>query len=209
MDDGLGDLRPDAGDDAVRAHQAGGGHGLQQVLGDQGVDGRHAGDVDDGDGRTGVDDALQQRFHHHLGAGAVERADDRQGENPFSQADDGGRQFHHVFLLAGDNRLARLQEHVHRIEAQPVEDRGRFPGGRGQGRRVAGIGLAERREQGLLEGKDEGRGFGRRKTLLAAGGRDFVEIAQDGVPFRGAQVGRIAVANGRREQVQEGVALVA
>ena len=38
----------------------------QQMLGDQGVDRRHTGDIDDGDFRTGIDDALQQRFHHHL-----------------------------------------------------------------------------------------------------------------------------------------------
>ena len=30
-----------------------------------GVDRRHTGDIDDGDLRTGIDDALQQRFHHH------------------------------------------------------------------------------------------------------------------------------------------------
>ena len=43
------DLRPDAADDAVGAHQARRRHGLDQVLRHQRVDGRHAGDVDDGD----------------------------------------------------------------------------------------------------------------------------------------------------------------
>ena len=47
MDDRLRDLRTDAADDAVGAHQTGGRDGLEQVLGDERVDGRHAGDVDD------------------------------------------------------------------------------------------------------------------------------------------------------------------
>ena len=38
--DRLGDLRADAGDDAVGAHQPGGDHGLEDVLGDLGVDRR-------------------------------------------------------------------------------------------------------------------------------------------------------------------------
>jgi hypothetical protein len=67
VDDGLRDLRPDAADDAVGAHQADGRHGLEQVLRHQRVDGRHAGDVDDGDLGARLDDALQQRFHDQLG----------------------------------------------------------------------------------------------------------------------------------------------
>src|SRR6476469_8886225 len=47
-DDGLGDLRADAGDDALRAHQSRRHHGLEQVLGDLRVPRAHAGDVADG-----------------------------------------------------------------------------------------------------------------------------------------------------------------
>ena len=61
MDDRLRDLRPDAADDAVRAHQPGGRDRLQQMLRDQRVHGRHAGDVDDRDLGAGLDDPLQQR----------------------------------------------------------------------------------------------------------------------------------------------------
>ena len=54
---GLRDLRPDAADDALGAHQPRGGDGLEQVLRDQRVDRRHAGDVDDRDAGAGLDDA--------------------------------------------------------------------------------------------------------------------------------------------------------
>ena len=56
----LGDLRPDAGDDAVGADQPSRRHRLQQVLGDLGVDRRQPGDVDDRERRTGVDQRLQE-----------------------------------------------------------------------------------------------------------------------------------------------------
>ena len=56
VDDRLGDLGADAADDALGPHQPGRGHRLQQVLGRQRVDRRHARDVDDGDARTGLDD---------------------------------------------------------------------------------------------------------------------------------------------------------
>ncbi|MCY1412291.1 hypothetical protein D9M71_276910 [compost metagenome] len=68
MNDGLGNLWAHPADDAIGTHQANGSHGFQQVLCHQGIDGGHAGDVDDGNFRAGVDDALQQRLHHHLGA---------------------------------------------------------------------------------------------------------------------------------------------
>ena len=54
VDDRLRDLRADAADDAVGPHQPGGRDRLQQVLGDQRVHRRHAGDVDDRDARAPV-----------------------------------------------------------------------------------------------------------------------------------------------------------
>ena len=81
MHDGLGDLRPDAAEDAVGAHQPRRGNRLDQMLRDQRIDRRHAGDVDDGDLGTGSDDALQQAFHDDLGPRAVERADQRQRQD--------------------------------------------------------------------------------------------------------------------------------
>jgi hypothetical protein len=50
------------------------------VLRDQGIDGRHPGDVDDRDLRARCDNLLQQALHDGLRPGAVERPDQRQGE---------------------------------------------------------------------------------------------------------------------------------
>jgi len=57
--DGLGDLRADAADDAVGAHQADRRDSLEQVLRDQSVDGGHTGDVNDRELGTRLDDASQ------------------------------------------------------------------------------------------------------------------------------------------------------
>src|SRR3546814_17514139 len=59
MDDRLRDLRPDAADDAVRAHEADGGRRLQQVLGPQRVDGRPARDIDAGELRPAFTEGLE------------------------------------------------------------------------------------------------------------------------------------------------------
>ena len=48
VNDGLGDLGPDSADQAIRAHQPGGGHGFQQMLRNQGIHHGNAGDVDNG-----------------------------------------------------------------------------------------------------------------------------------------------------------------
>src|SRR5688572_12932345 len=112
--DGLRDLGPDAADDAVRAHEPRRGDRLQQVLRDQGVHGGHAGDVDDGDGGAVVHDGLQQVLHHHLGARAVEGADEGQGQDALPQLHHRGGQLQQVLLLAVDDLLAALLELVHR-----------------------------------------------------------------------------------------------
>jgi hypothetical protein len=75
VDDGLRDLRADAADNAISTHQPRRGDGLQEVLSGQRVNRGNTGDIDDRDRRAGIDDALKQVFHHHLGASAVERAD--------------------------------------------------------------------------------------------------------------------------------------
>src|SRR5215471_9605335 len=88
MNDRLRDLRADAADYAIGPHQPGRGHGLEQVLRHQRVHRRHSGDVNDGYACAGLDDLLQQALHHHLRPRAVERADQRQGENALPQHDD-------------------------------------------------------------------------------------------------------------------------
>ncbi len=77
MHDGLRDLRSDAADDAVRTHEARCRYGLEKMLRGQRVDGRDAGDIDDRYLRAFIDNVLQQVFHDHLRALAVERANDR------------------------------------------------------------------------------------------------------------------------------------
>ena len=72
MHDGLRNLWANPADDAVRAHQSRGSNGLQQMLGHESIHRRHAGDIDDGDLRIRLYDALQQGFHHHLCPCAVE-----------------------------------------------------------------------------------------------------------------------------------------
>ena len=57
---------------------------------------------------AGLDDLLQQRLHHDLGAGAVERADHRQGQDAVPELHDRRGQFEHLLLLAEDDLLARL-----------------------------------------------------------------------------------------------------
>ena len=52
---------------------------------------------------AGVDDALQEAFHHDLRARAVERADERQREHAVPERDDRRRQLHQLLLLADDD----------------------------------------------------------------------------------------------------------
>ncbi|MNT40005.1 hypothetical protein D3C72_1762950 [compost metagenome] len=151
MHDGLGDLRANAADDAVGPHQADGGDGLEQVLGHQGIDGRYTGDVDDGDLRAGVDDPLQQRFHHHLGALRVQRADHRQGEDAVPQLDHRGRQLQQFFLLALDHRLAGFLKGADGVHAQGVEQFGDFPELLGQQRRAVLVMVLQQGKQRTLE----------------------------------------------------------
>jgi hypothetical protein len=66
MDNSLGDLRTHPAHNAVGAHEPGGCDGLEQMLGDERVDGGHAGDVNDGDRRARLHDPLQEVLHDHL-----------------------------------------------------------------------------------------------------------------------------------------------
>ena len=50
VDDGLGDLRANPADDTVGSHESSRRDGLEEVLGNQGIDDRHACNIDDGDG---------------------------------------------------------------------------------------------------------------------------------------------------------------
>ena len=157
--DGLRDLRAHAGDDAFRAHEPQRGHRLQQVLRDQRVDRRHAGDVEDGDLRAGLDDLLQQGFHDHLGARGIERADHGQREDAIPEFHDRRRQLEHFALLAVDDVFARFLVRLDRVQAERIEQLGGAPHLVGERVGVlAGVG-AQRREERLLQREDETRRF--------------------------------------------------
>jgi hypothetical protein len=123
---------------------------LEQVLGHQRVHRGHAGDVDDRDPRAGVHDALEQVLHHHLGARAVQRADQRQAEHSVPQLHDRRRQLEHLPLLLADDLLARLLIRLGRVEAEGVQQRGGLPDLIGQGPGVASQLLGQSREHRLL-----------------------------------------------------------
>src|SRR5262245_41441367 len=108
MHDRLCDLRADAADEAVRTHEPRRSDGFQEMLRDERVDGGYAGDIENGDRRASVDDALEETLHDDLRARAVERADQRQREDAFPQPHDRRRQLQHFLLLAEDDSLAGL-----------------------------------------------------------------------------------------------------
>jgi hypothetical protein len=90
------------------------------VLRDERVDGRHAGDVDDGDFGAGIDQPLQQRLHHDLRAGAVERADHRQRNHAVPELDHRRRQLQPSPLLPAYDFLAGFLKRFHRLHGERV-----------------------------------------------------------------------------------------
>ena len=165
MHDGLGDLRADAADDAVGAHQARRRHGFDQVLRHQGIDRRHPGDVDDRDLGARGDDLLQQALHDGLGASAVERPDQRQRQNAIPQPDHRGRQFEQLVLLAADHLLAALLVELGREEAELVEQRRDRPGRLGQRRCVADQLALQQGKNRFLQRKNKARRLRRADAL--------------------------------------------
>ena len=87
VNDGLCNLRSDAADDAFGTHQAGSRNSLDEMLRNERIDRRHAGDVDDRELGTRRDDLRQQGLHNNLRPCAVERADEWQREDRIPQMD--------------------------------------------------------------------------------------------------------------------------
>ncbi len=98
-----------------------GGHGLQQVLGHQGIHHRDAGDVDNGVIRPGLDDRFQQILHHHLRARAIQRSDERQRQDVLPKPHHGSGKLQQLFLLARDHFFARLLERFRRQQPEFVD----------------------------------------------------------------------------------------
>ena len=177
------------------------------MLGDQRVDGGHAGDVDDGDLGFLVDDRLEQVLHNDAGAGAVERADQGQGENAVPETHDRGREFGDLIALPVNHLLAALEEPFHRVQPQLIERLARRPRpgrdlyGVVRGDPVQGV------EDWLLEREHEVGGICRREPLNGARAGDIAEgIAQRRVGLS-ARVGASG-AQSITEQAEHGLDLV-
>ena len=72
-------------------------------------------------------------LHDDLRAGAVERADQRQGEDAVPEFDDRGGQFHHLVLLALDDLFASLLVDLGGVQPELVQQLGGQPGLPSQG----------------------------------------------------------------------------
>ncbi len=152
------------------------------MLGDERVDRRHAGDVDDRQFGAGVDDALQQGLHHQLRASAVQRADHRHRQHAVPQLDDGGRQLEQLVLLALDDVLARALVHLQRELRHLVDQAGHRPQRGHQHRRLVGQVLLQAREQRALERQQEVAGLAGRRALRRARSRERLQHAAQALP---------------------------
>src|SRR2546423_953419 len=205
----LRDCRADAGEYAARAHQSGRRHGLDEVVGDERVHRAHARDVEDGDGRAGLDDLLQERLHHHLRAARIERADDGERQDFVPDLDDGRREFEHVRALLAYDLLARAYEVLDHDEAHLVQ----------QAREVVhlaqerlGVALhLFRHERGddVAQGKYVGRVLKRRVALDGALVRNLVEVGAQFVEGPVVKVLAARILYGLREHVEHLLRLLA
>lgn len=106
-DDGLRDLRRDAGNDHMRAHEARRLHRLHHVVRDLRIHRLHAGDVDDHRLRPVAADRAQQLLGELARALGIENADDRHDEQPLPQRQHRRRQLLvDLLLLLADRGFA-------------------------------------------------------------------------------------------------------
>src|SRR6266496_4852474 len=88
LDDRARDLRRDTGEDRFRPEQANRGGRLDEVVGDLGVDDRHAGNVDDDALGLRLADLEKDTVHHLIRAMAVDRANERKKKDAIVNAYD-------------------------------------------------------------------------------------------------------------------------
>ena len=127
MNDGLGNLRTNAANDAVGSHETRRRDRLQQVLRYQRIDERNTGDIDDGDVRTGIDNLLQETFHDDLCPLAIQRPDQRKRQDSMPQFHHRSRKLQHVLLLARNDGFARFLIGLNRPQSQFVQQESRRP----------------------------------------------------------------------------------
>jgi hypothetical protein len=140
-------------------------------------------------------------LHHRLGALAVERADEGQGEHSLPEGDHRGGELHHLFLLPEDDPLPVLLEHLGGVEAERVEEHGHPPAVPRELVRAPGLGT-QPGEDRLLEAEDEGGGLAGAEALDDPAGGDLLQEATDIGPPRAADV-RLLSGTKRLEQEAE------
>src|SRR5258706_1171511 len=159
------------------------------MLGDQRIDGRYSGDVDDGDQRLGVDNFLQQVLHDDLSSRAVEHADQRQRDDVIPKLHHRRRQFHQFLLLTIDHRFPALLIGFSGIKSQLIEQIADRPDFLGEFLRLQF--LAREVENGLLERKYEGSRFRWTEALDGSAPRYAVQKFLYRAPCRAIDIIRI------------------
>src|SRR5579883_2817798 len=208
MDEGLGDLRADAADDAVRAHEARGRDRLEQMLRHHRVDRGHARDVDDRDLGARADDPLQEALHHHLGPRAIQGADQGKGEDSFPELHHRGGQLQHLLALPNDHRVAAPLRELRRVETQLVEQQRRRPD---LARQLLGVVLelpAQKLEERFLEREHECRRLGGRRAMRRPLAGYLFQDISGGRPIRRSDVTELARLRGDAERVEKSSRLV-
>src|SRR5436305_7235169 len=209
VDDGLRNRRADAGDDTGRAEQAHSGNGFDQVIGHLRVDGRHAGDVEDGDLGARLDDALKQAFHHQLRAAAVERADQRQADDAIPYLHDRRRQFQHILLLLADDALAILDRRYEDERAEFIERFRYFVDLIDQQFGIVLILVAQEGQQRFFQAEDIKRRLRWTEGLCSARFGDFQKQAANRIELFAAHLFGVGIGDGRDEGAQKGLRIMA
>jgi hypothetical protein len=124
VNDGGGDLRTNATDDEIGAHEPAGSDGLEQLVRQESVDGGDAGDIDDRNGGSGFDDLLG-RLSMTIWVRSLSRVPMSGRATP--EFDDRRRELKHLVLLAGDDFLAAFLIGPDRKQGQLVEQNGDLP----------------------------------------------------------------------------------
>ena len=123
-------------------------------------------------GGAGVDQGLQQPLHHDLGAGRVQRADQRDGDDAVPQLDDRGGELQQLLGLVGDHALARGGVGLEGEQPEVVDPTGQC---REAAVAVGVVRLLEDGEHRLLEAEDADGGLGGGEALAGAGAADLAE----------------------------------
>ena len=149
---------------------------------------------------SGLDDALQQRFHDDLRAAAVQRADHGHRQHAFPQLDHGRGELQQLLLLAPDDFFAADLVRAHGLLGEDVTDRGDHADGGQQLLRVCFEAPLQRAEHGLLEGQHEVAGLAHGLPLRGARARQRRERALEIRPLRALHALRVGAGFQRARQ---------